>query len=330
MKNVSNHVLLNQLKSVSPRLRGFGFEHFEHTTGQHLGTPRADSCKKIPRYASRPTSWSQCEISQPKSRLRGGKPGDMQRMQWTTGSPEWPGYDLWRCSRILLPLQCTLHGQPERDPRTAYIWAFGRDKNLQNPPEKRPCASEETEQYSRAHCRTAAKAQSRSIKYLYLYGDSQEWWDDHHPNAMFWHVLTIAHLSSTFSKTRFEDDPAVCWCHFEVFFKAALHPLHSPHPWGVERICGKGYVSCSCFRWTLVLFCVCPPQKQLDEQQWLTHIWACSPFKKIQMCRYLNIFLSGWWFGKWILFFHILGMSSSQLTKSIIFQRARAQPSTSY
>lgn len=94
MKNVSNHVLLNQLKSVSPRLRGFGFEHFEHTTGQHLGTPCADSCKKIPRYASRPTSWSQCEISQPKSRLRGGKPGDMQRMQWTTGSPEWPRYDL--------------------------------------------------------------------------------------------------------------------------------------------------------------------------------------------------------------------------------------------
>ena len=30
---------------------------------------------------------------------------------------------------------------------------------------------------------------------------------------------------------------------------------------------------------------------------------------------------SGWWFGTWILFFHILGMSSSQLTNSIIFQR---------
>ena len=29
----------------------------------------------------------------------------------------------------------------------------------------------------------------------------------------------------------------------------------------------------------------------------------------------------GWWFGTWLLFFHILGMSSSQLTHSIIFQR---------
>ena len=29
----------------------------------------------------------------------------------------------------------------------------------------------------------------------------------------------------------------------------------------------------------------------------------------------------GWWFGTWILLFHILGMSSSQLTNSIIFQR---------
>ena len=30
---------------------------------------------------------------------------------------------------------------------------------------------------------------------------------------------------------------------------------------------------------------------------------------------------SGWWFGTWILFIHILGMSSSQLTNSIIFPR---------
>ena len=32
-------------------------------------------------------------------------------------------------------------------------------------------------------------------------------------------------------------------------------------------------------------------------------------------------FIAGWWFGT---FFHILGMSSSQLTKSIIFQRGRS------
>jgi len=33
--------------------------------------------------------------------------------------------------------------------------------------------------------------------------------------------------------------------------------------------------------------------------------------------------MSGWWFGRWLLFFHILGISSSQLTNSIIFQRGR-------
>ena len=37
-------------------------------------------------------------------------------------------------------------------------------------------------------------------------------------------------------------------------------------------------------------------------------------------------YLSGWWFGTWLdfIFHHILGMSSSQLTKSIIFQRGRS------
>ena len=37
----------------------------------------------------------------------------------------------------------------------------------------------------------------------------------------------------------------------------------------------------------------------------------------------------GWWFGTWILWPAIqLGMSSSQLTKSIIFQRGRLKPPT--
>ena len=35
---------------------------------------------------------------------------------------------------------------------------------------------------------------------------------------------------------------------------------------------------------------------------------------------------TGWWFGTWILFSHILGSSSSQLTH--IFQRGRVQPPT--
>ena len=36
------------------------------------------------------------------------------------------------------------------------------------------------------------------------------------------------------------------------------------------------------------------------------------------------------WLVVWKIFFHILGISSSQVTKSIIFQRVRAQPPTSY
>ena len=42
--------------------------------------------------------------------------------------------------------------------------------------------------------------------------------------------------------------------------------------------------------------------------------------------------LSGWWFGtmEFYDFPFILGMSSSHRTNSIIFQRARAQPPTSY
>ena len=42
------------------------------------------------------------------------------------------------------------------------------------------------------------------------------------------------------------------------------------------------------------------------------------------------MFTTDWWFGTLFLFFHILGISSSQLTNSIIFQRARAQPPTRY
>ena len=38
---------------------------------------------------------------------------------------------------------------------------------------------------------------------------------------------------------------------------------------------------------------------------------------------YITCIISGWWFGT-CLFFHILGISSSQLTKSIVFQRGRS------
>ena len=39
--------------------------------------------------------------------------------------------------------------------------------------------------------------------------------------------------------------------------------------------------------------------------------------------------LSGWWFGTWILFFHVIyGMSSFPLTNSIIFQKVIAPPTS--
>ena len=49
-----------------------------------------------------------------------------------------------------------------------------------------------------------------------------------------------------------------------------------------------------------------------------------------QSSDYAEVSPSGWWFGTWLLFFHILGSSNSQLTKSIIFQGGRAQPPTSH
>ena len=39
---------------------------------------------------------------------------------------------------------------------------------------------------------------------------------------------------------------------------------------------------------------------------------------------------SGWWFGTFVIFPYIMGMSSSQLTKSIIFQRGRSTTNQVY
>ena len=53
-------------------------------------------------------------------------------------------------------------------------------------------------------------------------------------------------------------------------------------------------------------------------------------------CRFFFTFMvffstsTGWWFGTWILFFHILGISSSQLSQlTFIFFRGVGQPPTS-
>ena len=40
-----------------------------------------------------------------------------------------------------------------------------------------------------------------------------------------------------------------------------------------------------------------------------------------EMFGSVGVTTTGWWFGTWILFFHILGIPSSQLTNSMIFQR---------
>ena len=53
-----------------------------------------------------------------------------------------------------------------------------------------------------------------------------------------------------------------------------------------------------------------------------THIYICIYTCDIMYIYiYQSMSISGWWFGTWLLFFHILGISSSQLTNSIIFQR---------
>ena len=56
--------------------------------------------------------------------------------------------------------------------------------------------------------------------------------------------------------------------------------------------------------------------------------WGDSHWLSGRSCKW-EVFIAGWWFGTWLLWLSIqLGMSSSQLTNSIIFQRGRAQPPT--
>ena len=60
---------------------------------------------------------------------------------------------------------------------------------------------------------------------------------------------------------------------------------------------------------------------------WQRLNWLKFGAKEIKGDQVYQVFkngVAGWWFGTFGLFFHILGMSSSQLTKSIIFQRGRS------
>ena len=240
MKNLSNHVLLNQLQSVRPRHR-------------------------------------------------------LASVNWTYhGSTfgEWPGYDLWRCRFCCLS---SVHFIDLREIPELHL-SIGRDKNIQNPPEKRPCASEETEQYSRAHCRTAAKAQLRSIKY----GDSLEWWDDHHLNAFCFDPIYPGQFFM-----RFEDDPAArvileeLWerlCHRAVVFAGHLCCFVFVHPrsnWIVE------------FR----------EPKLLKENKWWKTLWPGisvenylgvktsqrTRFKPWWFYERLPFHTCQWWYLKWFL-----------------------------
>ena len=50
---------------------------------------------------------------------------------------------------------------------------------------------------------------------------------------------------------------------------------------------------------------------------WYFMMFTTDPWWNHFLIQWID---TGWWFGTWF-FFHLLGMSSSQLTKSIIFQR---------
>ena len=64
---------------------------------------------------------------------------------------------------------------------------------------------------------------------------------------------------------------------------------------------------------------IVPRDGDLDEWKWAKLL---PPGHFFGTCIYQPF--SSWWFGTWISFFHILGMSSSQLTNSIIVQRGRS------
>ena len=53
---------------------------------------------------------------------------------------------------------------------------------------------------------------------------------------------------------------------------------------------------------------------------WIIDCCSCEP-RKLDTRKYM----AGWWFGTFYINFHILGMSSSHWTNSIIFQRGRAK-----
>ena len=64
---------------------------------------------------------------------------------------------------------------------------------------------------------------------------------------------------------------------------------------------------------------------------WLVVWWLGKPWENDGKMVIYIVIMAGWWFGTWILWISIqLGMSSSQLMNSMIFQRGRAQPPTRY
>ena len=98
-------------------------------------------------------------------------------------------------------------------------------------------------------------------------------------------------------------------------------------------------------RWPLCLFgwmvwhSRCGVHRQRGDDQMIWNIHEHSMYHFLEMSGFTSFHIpdirgtwgnlpiwsiSGWRFGTWLLFFHILGISSSQLANSIIFQRGRS------
>ena len=103
-------------------------------------------------------------------------------------------------------------------------------------------------------------------------------------------------------------------CHIGTFWLGSgMHKMHDHMHHMIVRI-HNSMPQMGCAIW--VAACWSWDRKYTLQRviNWCYIIGAHPPFKKK---------VTGWWFGTYILCFHILGMSWSQLTNSIFFQRGR-------
>ena len=81
--------------------------------------------------------------------------------------------------------------------------------------------------------------------------------------------------------------------------------------------------------WGMGLFPFCWSNKHQRTLSY-PHAWFLNNMKKSPWKTTIIKTITGWWFGTWILCFHILGMSSSQLTFTPSFFRGVGIPPTRY